>query len=86
MSEKLKSQISHLKTRIAQLDQWGHEEESAAMTEHVKTLEAEVEAFERIEFEQSQLELEKLLKEKEEKPKRTRRRRTKKVVEEDTPE
>ena len=85
MSEKLKNQIRHLKMRIAQLDQFGYEEESAAMTEHIKTLEAEVEVLERLEFERAQLELEDLLK-KEEKPKKTRRRRKKKVVEEDTPE
>jgi hypothetical protein len=76
-----KAQISHLKMRVSQLDQFGYEEESAAMTESIKVLEAE------IEFEQSQLELARLLKEKEEKTKRTyRRRRKKKVVEEDVDE
>lgn len=84
--DKLKAQISHLKMRISQLDQFGYEDESKAMTEDLRTLETELEVLERDEFERSQLELEKLLKEKGEKPKRTRRRRTKKVVEEDTPE
>jgi len=73
-----------LKQRIAQLDQFGYEDESAAMTEHVKALEAEAEVLDRLEFERAQLELAALLK-KEETPKKTRRRRKKKVVEEDTP-
>ena len=82
----LKTQIHNMKQRIAQLDQYGYEEESALMTESLKVLEGNLEDLERQAFEMAQLELEELLKEKEEKPKRTRRRRTKKPVEEDTPE
>ena len=83
MIEKLTEQIKTLKQRISQLNQFGYEEESAARTKSLKALERNLE---RLAFEQSQLELEKLLKEKEEKAKRTRRRRKKKVVEEDVPE
>lgn len=83
---ELKAQISHLKMRTSQLDQFGYEEESVAMTESIKGLEAKIEALELLAFEQAQLELAELLKEKEEKPRRTRRRRTKKVVEEDIDE
>lgn len=84
--EKLMKQINALKLRISQLDQFGYEDESTAMTKDLKVLEVELEAYERLAFEQAQLELAELLKEKEEKTKRTYRRRKKKVVEEDVDE
>ena len=83
---ELKTQIYNMKQRIAQLDQFGYEEESAAMTGSLKVLESNLEDLERQEFEMAQLELAELLKEKEETPKRTRRPRKPKVVEEDVPE
>lgn len=83
---KLKEQISNLKKRISQLDQFGYEEESATRTVEIRSLEIKLEELEKIEFEKSQEELKKLLKEKEETPKRTRRPRREKVVEEETPE
>jgi len=79
---ELGAQISHLKMRASQLDQFGYEEESVAMTESIKDLEAKIEALKRFAFEQTQLELAKLLKEK--RAKRSHRRR-KKVVKEDDP-
>ena len=83
---ELKAQISHQKMRIAQLDQFGYEEESAARTKDLKILEAKVK---KLEFDWSQLEITKLLEERKkaaEKAKRTRRRRRKKAVKEDVPE